>query len=194
MIFLFAFLSVLGYSYGAANTFLARSLGSYMALQRDVITYMYGYSNSPANTIVVDFNSLRYTGKSNREAAVDGGYFWKISLGPMPGSFTPYSINITSSSGEQALLTDIVFGDVFICSGQSNMQFGIPDMFNGTAEVADADNYPNIRVYGVYQDYCMPQTEDPLEDVFSVSQAWAKVMVSACLPLMFYCTLTTDLT
>lgn len=168
------FLLNIGWCHGIANSFVARSLGSHMALQRDTEIYLYGYSTAPENTIIVDFNLKQYQALSNREAAVDGGYFWKVSLPPMPGSFTGYSINITSTTGEQASLTDVVFGDVFLCSGQSNMQYGIPDMFNGTAEVADADNYPNIRVYSVKQDYCMPQAEEPLEDVYTVSLPWSK--------------------
>ena len=44
-------------------------------------------------------------------------------------------------------LDDVLFGDVWVCSGQSNMAFLLENAFNGSALVADADNHPNIRLF-----------------------------------------------
>ena len=59
-------------------------------------------------------------------------------------------VRATCSTGEVLSLTDVVFGDVHLCGGQSNMQFtlaqiGQQDGFDAAAEIARADGYPHIR-------------------------------------------------
>jgi hypothetical protein len=54
------------------------------------------------------------------------GYYWKVDIPAKKGGFTQYSINVTSSGGQSAHLRNVVFGDVYMCSGQSNMQLGVP--------------------------------------------------------------------
>ena len=44
-------------------------------------------------------------------------------------------------------LHDILFGDVWICSGQSNMQMTVSLIFNATEEVQSAGNYPKLRLF-----------------------------------------------
>jgi hypothetical protein len=46
-------------------------------------------------------------------------------------------------------------------------------MFDAQNEIADADNYPNIRLMSVYQDYCMPQVTSPLDDLYNVAESWS---------------------
>jgi sialate O-acetylesterase len=49
------------------------------------------------------------------------------------------------------VLVDVLFGDVWFCSGQSNMQIGMAAVFNSTQELAKANNYPHIRILSVGQ-------------------------------------------
>jgi len=42
-------------------------------------------------------------------------------------------------------LSNVLFGDVWVCGGQSNMQFTVDEGFNATEEVRAAAGYPNIR-------------------------------------------------
>ena len=49
--------------------------------------------------------------------------------------------------GSYFLLNNIIFGDVWICSGQSNMAWPMYAMYNGTEEIADSASYTNIRMY-----------------------------------------------
>ena len=102
----------------AGNQFIAKTLGSNMVLQRDVSASIYGFSSSASNTINVMFQDTTYTTLSSSTAATDGGYFWQINLPVMPGGFNAYKILIYSSTGESAVLENVVFGEVFLCSGQ----------------------------------------------------------------------------
>lgn len=60
-------------------------------------------------------------------------------------SISSSSISIASTSGEQAVLENVLFGEVWLCGGQSNMQFAVPGVFNASQEIAKADQYSNIR-------------------------------------------------
>lgn len=156
----------------AQNDFIAKSLGSNMVLQRDTKSALYGYSSTSNATISVEFNDNMYIGSSAHVASSGGGYFWKVKLNEMPGGFTVFTIKVTSSAGESALLENILFGDVYLCSGQSNMQFGMDGMFDHVKEIESADWYPNIRVFSLGQAN-LPQTSDPLDDLVSITQPWS---------------------
>jgi len=63
-----------------------------------------------------------------------------------------------------------LFGDVYVCSGQSNMQMTVHSAFNATDEIAAAANYPNIRVYTVGQSTF---SATPLQEFANVEQFWS---------------------
>jgi len=77
---------------------------------------------------------------------------------------------VTSSVGESVHMKNILFGDVWICGGQSNMQFTTGLGFNATAEINDANNYPNIRVFTVGQS---TTSATPLAELAAVEQIWS---------------------
>ena len=54
----------------------------------------------------------------------DGRAVWSVMLEARPAG-GPYDINVTAS-GVLLTLKDVLFGDVWLCSGQSNMEFSIP--------------------------------------------------------------------
>jgi sialate O-acetylesterase len=72
--------------------------------------------------------------------------FWKIVLDPVSASLKPYDIKVTNSLFESIVLEDILFGDVFLCAGQSNMEYSVNAVPNAEAEVQNANNYPFIRL------------------------------------------------
>ena len=61
------------------------------------------------------------------EGDVSGFCRWLATLPPTtdPG---PYVVKATSTKHGSISLSDVLFGDVYICSGQSNMQFTIPQV------------------------------------------------------------------
>lgn len=178
-----------------------------MVLQRNTKSSLYGYSSTPNATISVEFNTEVYNDSASRLASTGGGYFWKVYLNEMPGGFTAYTIKVTSSAGESATLDNILFGDVYLCSGQSNMQFAMDGMFDRVKEIENAEWYPNIRVFSLGQ-ADLPQTTDPLDELVSVSQPWSvgssdsvnsfdvwgyfsAVRLNDCVEIIFYCRIMT---
>ena len=72
---------------------------------------------------------------------------WQVLLNPIKASFDSYTIIVNDTLTQSIQLNNIVFGDVYVCSGQSNMQFTVASAFNATQEIMDANNYPYIRLF-----------------------------------------------
>lgn len=71
---------------------------------------------------------------------------WRLTLPPMPAG-GPYTIiGNSSSTKESFVVSDVLFGDVIVCGGQSNMAFGLSSTYNATAEIAAAAGRPLIRI------------------------------------------------
>jgi sialate O-acetylesterase len=67
-------------------------------------------------------------------------------------------------------LTNVLFGDVILCSGQSNMQFTVNAVFNATEALQAAGNYSTIRVFTVGQS---TTSSTPLNELATIEQAWS---------------------
>ena len=85
---------------------------------------------------------------------------WSITVQTPSGSFD--SRTITVEGKQKAVFDNILVGEVWLCSGQSNMLFRVKDVDNGAAEVVASDAYPNIRLLNMNQ----IQSETPT-DLFS---------------------------
>lgn len=82
----------------------------------------------------------------------------------------PYDINfLTPSDGSRLSLERVLFGDVFFCSGQSNMVFTVPQLRNASVEIPRAAQYPLIRLFTVSPTV---MSTTPLDDIVDVSQNW----------------------
>lgn len=87
-----------------------------MVLQRDVPATVWGFADVGASVKTL-FQGNTYSAT----AGADG--VWRQALPATPGGFTAFTLKFFASTGETAALSDVVFGDVFLCGGQSNMQF-----------------------------------------------------------------------
>lgn len=146
----------------AKREFISRTIGSNMVLQRDRPATIWGFS-TPGATVTTTFEGLVL----NSIVGPDGT--WRQKLPSRPASLQPTSIHVSASTGESDDLTNILFGDVYICGGQSNMQFAIPGVPSATEEAAVADGYPHIRLFTVGTD---TSSAVPLDDLQTVWQTW----------------------
>lgn len=106
-------------------------------MQRDVALPVWGWTQ-PRATVSVSI------GKAAATAVAGADGRWLVQLPPTPAG-GPYVLTV-SSPGETAVKAgNILFGDVWLCSGQSNMSMGLAEVTHGRDEVAAA-NYPEIRL------------------------------------------------
>ncbi|MBV9868686.1 MAG: hypothetical protein JO316_25295 [Abitibacteriaceae bacterium] len=121
-----------------AKPFLHRLFTDNMVLQRDMPDPIWGWT-TPGQKVTV---AVR--GRSvSTVAGADGK--WMTKIGPLPVG-GPYTVTV--SGPQTATLNNVMSGDVWICSGQSNMEMGIANVNNAQQEIANA-NYPMIRLYTV---------------------------------------------
>lgn len=110
-----------------------------MILQRDTKVNVWGWA-SPGEKIVINFNSKTYKTKT------DGSGKWLVKLAPMKAG-GPFTMDIKGKN--KISLKEILVGDVWFCSGQSNMvhQMNIHDV-TYAKDIAEA-NFPQIRQFWI---------------------------------------------
>ena len=115
-------------------------------LQRDVATPVWGWGE-PGEKMTLTFAS------QTRTATADAAGKWIVRLDPMPASAEGREMVVRSESGNQkSKLTDILVGDVWLCSGQSNMAMGMggcAGVYPVLAERLSKANLPLLRLCGV---------------------------------------------
>jgi len=111
-------------------------IGDHMVLQQKQADRLWGW-DTPGTNISVTFAGQTY----NATAAADGR--WMVTLAPQPANENPQTLTIQGTSKRE--LTDILIGEVWMCSGQSNMGFTLNRDWNGDLE-ALASNLPNLRL------------------------------------------------
>ena len=120
---------------------LPQSISSNMVLQRGPQSArVWGWS-AAGSTVSVTLDSTAY----KVLAQADGS--WTVDFPPQSASINR-SLTIVGD-GQTVQLTNIAFGDVYICSGQSNMEFTVNDSFDAATAIPDSNNYPNLRLFTV---------------------------------------------
>jgi len=109
-----------------------------MVLQRDKEIRIWGWA-SKGETVTLSFNGQSLKSKADNEGN------WSVLLKPMKYG-GPYELKVAGKNVIQ--LRNILIGDVWICSGQSNMEWIIKNTNNAKKEIAES-NYPQIRLFTV---------------------------------------------
>jgi sialate O-acetylesterase len=98
-----------------------------------------GAAPSEQVTVQIADKTLRITSGSDGK--------WRAVLPPMKAG-GPYTLSVINAAGDGQQLKDILFGDVFLCSGQSNMEMQVKASMSADGEIRRA-NLPEIRMYTV---------------------------------------------
>ncbi|MBU6298060.1 MAG: 9-O-acetylesterase [Alphaproteobacteria bacterium] len=108
--------------------------------QRNRPIHVWGTAK-PADTVTISL-----AGES-ASATTDAAGRWDAVLAPLNAG-GPYELTATSSSGQSQTNKDVLIGDVYLCSGQSNMEFPVRLASNYDSDVNNAHN-TNIRLLHV---------------------------------------------
>lgn len=117
---------------------LAPIFSDHMVLQRDQPVHFWG-KGVPGNQVLISFSN------DQKEVVVNADSSWSIFLKKQKANSVPQSIQIKSGH-ESIELKNILVGDVWICSGQSNMEWPMSREMHFKDEMKNA-NQPLIRFY-----------------------------------------------
>jgi sialate O-acetylesterase len=132
---LFSFLC--GITLLPADVKLPAIFGDHMVLQQGAKLPVWGTAD-PGEKV-----SVTLGGESGSAVAGADGK-WLVSLPPLPAGTTPLTMTV---AGKNTLtFTDVLIGDVWICSGQSNMEFGLGNECHAKDEIPKA-NLPLVHLF-----------------------------------------------
>jgi sialate O-acetylesterase len=119
--------------------FVSPLFGDDMVLQRDKADAIWGWSE-PGDEVSVQIGDNTASGVAQADRR------WQVKIKP-PAAGGPYTVMITGR--ETVELHNVMVGDVWLCTGQSNMLVPLQGALNGADEVKAA-NYPEIRFFDVF--------------------------------------------
>ena len=137
-----------------AEVLLPKVFGSHMVLQREMPLTIWGWAQ-PNETVTVTLGPATAQAQANEHGE------WKAMLPAMKAG-GPFTLKVSGSSTVE--FEDVMIGEVWLCSGQSNMELGIGMAQDAQKEIAGA-NHPGLRLLLVAHKWdALPQT--------NISGAW----------------------
>jgi len=133
---------------------LPKIFGDRMVLQRELPVVIWGWADA-GQEVTVSF------GKQSKSAKTDGNGRWRVRLRPLKASAKAERLEVRAG-GQTVAFDDVLVGEVWLCSGQSNMEWRVANTDGAEQEIAGAD-YPLIR--HIEMDHIM--RPEPVDDVQS---------------------------
>ncbi len=123
----------------AGQLSLSPMFGDHMVLQRDMDVPVWGKAD-PGMEISVEFAGKKAV------AVADGDGRWRTVFGRFEASDEPREMTVSADGADPIVVGDMLVGEVWLCSGQSNMQFEL-DRADGAAEMIATSENPRIRLF-----------------------------------------------
>ncbi len=123
----------------AADVTLPNVVGKGMVLQRDLPVPIWGWADAGEEVTV------SFAGQTKSTKAGDDGK-WMVKLDPLKANKNASSLSVAGKN--KISIDDVLVGEVWICSGQSNMEWTVSRALNPQEESAAAD-HPLIRLFNV---------------------------------------------
>ena len=133
-----------------AQVKFARLFSDHVVLQRQKPIPVWGWA-SPNEKIKVDLAS------QSQNTKADASGKWMVRFAPLEAG-GPFQMTVTAKSGS-ATVADILIGEVWLCSGQSNMEWTVSSANNYQEEKKNA-NYPQIRHFRVEHEVSLATEKD----------------------------------
>ncbi|NIP16953.1 MAG: sialate O-acetylesterase, partial [Akkermansiaceae bacterium] len=143
--------SFLSVSSASADVQLSKVFGNHMVLQQDQPIRIWGTAD-PGEDVAVEMGGKRGSAKAG-----DNGK-WRVNLPAMKADGKAHTMTVKGKN--TITLDDVLLGEVWICSGQSNMEWSVQASMNAKEEIAAA-NHPRIRLFNVPGHVAKPE---PLDD------------------------------
>lgn len=144
-------LSLLAAGFVHADVKLPAVFTDHLVLQRGKAVAVWGSAEAGEEV------SVTFAGQT-KKATADKEGAWKVALDKLEASAEPRELKVKGKN--EIVLKDVLVGEVWVCSGQSNMQWTVTSSINPEKEVAEA-NYPTIRLFTVPR---VPENE-PQKDI-----------------------------
>ncbi|GAB3313286.1 sialate O-acetylesterase [Larkinella ripae] len=135
-----------------ADVRLPKVFGSHMVLQRQKPIPVWGWAD-PGEKVSVQFNNQTKTAKADKTGK------WLLRLDPAEAG-GPFSLTVRGKKNTVAF-DDVLVGEVWVCSGQSNMEWNLKSSRDAAKEISEA-NYPQIRHFKVPHDLSLTPKDDVL--------------------------------
>ncbi|HOK03664.1 MAG TPA: sialate O-acetylesterase [Victivallales bacterium] len=130
-----------------------------MMLQAEKEVLVWGEC-APQSKVVVEFN------QEIKNTTADENGKWQVKIGPFPTGITG---NMTIRSGEEIKeISDVITGELWFASGQSNMEWIVSNSANAAEEIKNA-NYPEIRFFKLKKDVAKTPVDELTEG------SWVKI-------------------
>ena len=151
-----------GASFGPAHADvrLPAIFGDHMVLQQNIRIPVWGWAD-PGEAVAVTL------GDDTAKTTADGGGHWRVDLLPVKDTAKPVTLTV---QGKNSLtFTDVLIGDVWVCSGQSNMEFDLAGnlgSYHGFGGASNADkavpaaNDPQMRLFIVRKKIALQPESD----------------------------------
>jgi sialate O-acetylesterase len=146
---LFTFVNIFALSSASADVTLSVLIGDNMVLQQDAKVPIWGKAASGEN-VTVEFLGQTHVVTTSKNGS------WEIRLNPLKAG-GPYTMTIRGRN--TIILKNILVGEVWVASGQSNMDMFVIGCLNGDKEISAA-KYPRIHLFNVDHTPAIAPTKD----------------------------------
>lgn len=151
----------------SADVRLPAVIGDHMVIQQDKPVNIWGWAG-PGEKVTVGL-----AGSSKSVRATNKGR-WQAVFDPLRASAAPLELTVRGETGPAVVVHDILVGEVWLCSGQSNMEWPLSSTLSPTPEILRAD-HPGIRLFLVPK----RTADSPLDDVVA---KWAVCQPESAAP------------
>jgi sialate O-acetylesterase len=157
---------------------LAGCLQSNMVVQQNKPFTIWGKA-TPGNTVVIRADWME--GEVDVRAGADSSFSGIIAVPAVqPGDYRPHRI-VVNSGEERRVLDNVLIGELWFCSGQSNMQFSMKTVLDSAAEIAAA-SYPHIRLFNAALNF----SAEPIDSIRGVWEECAPKTVAPFSAVAYY--------
>ena len=127
-----------------ADISMPKIFSDHMVLQRNAIVKIWGAAESEQRL------AIKFADKEQKTTA-DAKGNWSVTI-ETPDAGGPFQLEVVADAGEPRIIfSNVMVGEVWLCSGQCNMAMPVSDVLNGETEIGNSRDFPMLRLFTVSQ-------------------------------------------